>query len=256
MTRREQAEHFARLHVEGGLLVLVNIWDAGSAKVVAQGGAKALATGSWSVAAAHGFEDGEQLPLDLMLANLERIVASVDLPVSTDIEGGYGRDPDKLAEAVERVIEAGAVGINLEDQVVGGEGLHDVAEQCLRLRAARDVAGKADFPLFINARTDVYLQEKPSEHSDAHLAKAVERSRAYAKAGADGFFAPGLRDPEMIRALCERSPLPVNIMLTDDTPTIKELVTLGVARVSYGPLPYQRVMGMLMDITEGAEARG
>ena len=256
MTQREQAEHFARLHVKGEPLILVNIWDAGSAKVVAQGGAKALATGSWSVAAAHGFEDGEQLPLELMLANLGRIVASVNLPVSADIEGGYGRDPDEVAETVKRVIEVGAVGINLEDQVIGGEGRYSVAEQCRRLRAARGVADEAGIPLFINARADVYLQTDPEEHSDAHLDEAVERLRAYAEAGANGFFAPGLRDPEVIRALCEQFPLPVNIMLTDDTPTPKELATLGVARVSYGPLPYRRVMGMLMDITEGAEARG
>ena len=252
MTQREQAEHFARLHVKGEPLVLVNVWDAGSAKVVAQSGAKAIATGSWSVAAAYGFEDGEQLPLDLMLANLRRIVTSVDLLVSADIEGGYGKGPDKVAETVKGVIEAGAVGINLEDQVVGGEGRYDVAEQCQRIKAARDAADETGIPLFINARTDVYLQADPQERGDAHLAEAVERSKAYAEAGADGFFAPGLHDPEAIRALCEQSPLPVNVMLTDDTPTLKELAALGVARVSYGPLPYRKVMGMLMDTSRGA----
>ncbi len=150
MNQREQAGHFARLHVKGEPLVLVNVWDAGSARVLAQGGARAVATGSWSVAAAHGFEDGEQLPLDLMLANLARVVKSVALPVSADIEGGYGKSPRKVAETVKKVLEVGAVGVNLEDQVIGGKGRYSVGEQCRRIRAARDAA---DHPA-IHQRSD------------------------------------------------------------------------------------------------------
>ena len=252
MSQREQAEHFTRLHVEGEPLILVNIWDAGSAKVVEQGGAKAVATGSWSVAAAHGFEDGEKLSLDLMLANLGRIVKNVALPVSADVEGGYGQDPGKVAKTVTKVLEVGAIGINLEDQVIGGKGRYSVAEQSQRIRAARDVADETDIPLFINARTDIYLQADPKEHGEEHLAEAVERSKAYAEAGADGFFAPGLHDPAAIRMLCEQSPLPVNVMLTDDTLTLKELAALGVARVSYGPRPYRQVVETLLNIVQNA----
>ena len=208
------------------------------------------------MAAAHGFEDGEQLPLDLMLANLARIVKSVALPVSADIEGGYGKSPCKVAETVKKVLEVGAVGVNLEDQVIGGKGRYSVGEQCRRIRAARDAADRVNIPLFINARTDVYLQVDPKAHGDEHLAEAVERSKAYAGAGADGFFAPGLRDPKAIRTLCEQSPRPVNVMLTDDTPTTKELATLGVARVSHGPRPYRQVMETLVGIAQSAKTRG
>src|SRR5688572_25947378 len=142
---------FAALHVAGDPLVLFNIWDPGSARLAAEAGAKALATGSASVAAASGFGDGEKLPLDTALANAERIVASVDLPVSIDFEGGYAVEPELVAANVRRLKETEAVGCNLEDQVVGGEGLYPTDRQCERLRAARAAAG-ADF--FINARTD------------------------------------------------------------------------------------------------------
>ena len=252
MNQREQAEHFAHLHVEGKPLILVNVWDAGSAKVIAAAGAKAIATGSASVAAAHGFEDGELLPLDLVLANLERIVASVALPVSADIEGGYGKGPDEVAKTVKKVLDVGATGINVEDQIIGGEGRYSVSEQCQRIGAVRDVADKSSIPLFINARTDIYLQANPKDHGEKHLAEAVERAKAYAQAGADGFFAPGLRDPKAIHDLCEQLPLPINVMLTDDTLTLEELAALGVARVSYGPRPYRQVMESLTGIAHSA----
>lgn len=241
MTQQERAESFAQLHVQGEPLVLTNIWDAGSAKVVAESGAKAVATGSHSVAAAHGFEDGEALPLELALANLVRIVASVALPVSTDIESGYGESPAEVASTVRQVLEAGAVGINLEDQIIGRGGRYSVQMQCERLRAAREVAKDFGVPLFINARTDVYLQAAPEEHSEIHLEEAVNRAKAYAEAGSSGFFAPGLSDTRAIKTLCDTSPLPVNIMLTQSTLSAEELAALGVARISLGPGPYRRM---------------
>ena len=242
MTQQALAEHFTTLHAKGDPLVLVNIWDAGSARVVTESGAKALATGSWSVAAAHGFDDGERLPLELVLANLKRIVASVDLPVSVDIEGGYGVTPTAVATTVRSVIVAGAVGINLEDQVIGGEGLYDAEQQVERIRAARRVADEAGISLFINARTDVYLQAEPAAHGETHLTEAVERSAAYAEAGASGFFVPGLRDINAIQALCERSPLPVNVMV-DGAPSSG--LKAVVSRVSSGPTPYRQAIERL-----------
>ena len=243
-TQREKADLFAQLHVQSQPLILTNIWDAGSAQVVEKGGAKAIATGSHAVAAAHGFEDRERLPLELVLANSERIVASVALPVSLDIESGYGESAAEVAVTIERVVKAGAVGINLEDQIIGGEGRYSVQAQCERLGAARGVADDLNIPLFINARTDIYLQAK-SEHGEAHLAEAIDRAKAYADAGANGFFAPGLRNARVIETLCHASPLPVNIMLTDDTPNIKQLAALSVARISAGPGPYRRMMDAL-----------
>ena len=245
MTQQEKANLFAKLHVKGKPLVLTNIWDAGSARVVEAGGAKALATGSHSVAAAHGFEDGERLPLELVLANLKRIVASATLPVSLDVESGYGESAEEVAATVEEVIKAGAVGINLEDQIIRGEGRYSIQAQSERIAAVRKVADMLGVPLFINARTDVYLQTKPEAHGEAHLEEALSRAQAYADAGASGFFAPGLLEAQAIKTLCDASPLPVNIMLTNDTPNVQQLAALGVARISLGPGPYRRVVDTL-----------
>lgn len=186
---------------------------------------------------------GRGLPLELALANLERVVANVALPVSVDIEGGYGATPAAVADTVRSVIAAGAVGINLEDQVIGGEGRYSAERQVERIRAARRAADEAGIPLFINARTDVYLQAEPAAHGEAHLAEALERSDAYAEAGASGFFVPGLRDTSAIQTLGERSPLPVNIVV-EGAPS---LVKASVSRVSLGPAPYRRALARLQE---------
>ncbi len=248
MTRqKERAQQFNNLHARGNPLILFNIWDAGSAKAVASSGAKAIATGSWSVAAAHGFNDGEALPLELMLENLKRIVASVDLPVTCDIEGGYGSQPADVAETAASVLAAGAVGINFEDQIIGEKELYSVEDQCVRVRAARGAAESAGVPLFINARTDIYLKARSVDHNEEHLNEALRRAIAYADAGANGFFIPGLTDAGSIRELCRRSPLPVNVMILPETPSPKQLADLGVARISYGPGPYRQVMEALTE---------
>src|SRR5215204_5999164 len=195
MTQKAKAELFRDLHIKGNPLILYNIWDAGSAKAIEEAGAKAIATGSWSVAAANGFKDGEEMPLDLALTNLERIVASVSAPVTIDLEGGYTTDNSQLKENIKKVIGAGAVGINFEDQIVGGEGLYAIEEQAARIEAVRQAAEQVSLPLFINARTDVFLKTYPARHNIAQLDEAARRASAYARAGASGLFAPGLRDP-------------------------------------------------------------
>ncbi len=235
-----KAQKFSALHVKCKPLILFNIWDAGSARAVAESGAKAIATGSHSVAAANGFDDGQHLPLDVAIANIKRIAKAVDLPVTLDFEGGYATDLDELKANVTRVIDAGAVGINFEDQIVGGEGLYSVKDQSDRVAAVREAAG--DMPLFINARTDVFLKTYPAVHAREQLEEVLTRANSYAAAGASGLFAPGLRDPQLIRELCERSPLPVNIMVLPDTPSNKGMVALGVARISYGPGPYRQMI--------------
>lgn len=243
-SQKEKAECFTSLHVPGDPLVLFNIWDAGSAKAVEDAGGRAIATGSHSVAAANGFADGEYLSLDLALANLKRIIASVALPVTIDFEGGYATDADGLKENITKVIDAGAVGINFEDQVMGGEGLYSVEEQSKRIRTLREAADLKEIPLFINARTDVFLKSHPLDHVD-HFEDAVTRAAAYAEAGASGFFAPGLKEGELIRTLCERSQLPVNIMVMADTPSNSDMARLGVSRISYGPGPYRQMIEAL-----------
>lgn len=250
-SQKERAEQFARLHVPGDPIILFNIWDAGSAKAVADAGAKAIATGSWSVAAAHGLFDAEALPMNLALENIARICAAVDLPVTLDFEGGYATDLGRLRANIEKVIDTGAVGINFEDQIIRGEGLHSVEEQSERIATIREAANDRGIPLFINARTDVFLKNAAPTHAE-HFDEAVTRAAAYAKAGASGIFAPGLKDPELIRTLCERSSLPVNIMVMADTPSNTEMANLGVARISYGPGPYREMIEHLKSLAHDA----
>ncbi|MDX1991272.1 MAG: isocitrate lyase/phosphoenolpyruvate mutase family protein [bacterium] len=251
-TQAEKAAAFASLHVKGDPVVLFNIWDAGSAKAVQEAGAKALATGSASVAAAQGYTDGEKVPLDAVLANLRRIAASVDLPLTLDFEGGYAREPEAVAKNVLQVMEAGAVGINFEDQVVGGEGLYPIEEQAARIAAIRRAAEGRGIPFFINARTDIFLKAPAATHSDDHVRQALERAAAYAEAGASGFFPAGVRDPRLIQALCDASPLPVNILVFADLPQPERLARLGVARISYGMSPYRHMMAVLKSATSEA----
>lgn len=254
ISQKEKAEVFARLHVKGDPIVLFNIWDAGSARAIEEAGAKAIATGSWSVAAANGYDDGQELPLETAIANVRRITESVELPVTLDFEGGYATELLGLKANIAKVIEAGAVGINFEDQVVGGEGLYSIEEQSERIAAVREVAEITSVPLFINARTDVFLKSYPAHHTREQLEEVVARGSAYADAGASGLFAPGLRDPELIRELCEGVSLPVNIMVLPDTPTNKEMSALGVARISYGPGPYRQMIEALKEAGRGAFA--
>ncbi|WP_420346407.1 isocitrate lyase/PEP mutase family protein [Pelagibius sp.] len=245
MTQAEKAEAFAELHQPGHPLVLYNIWDAGGAKTVAAAGARAVATGSWSVAAAQGYGDGQAIPLDLVLTIVSRIAATVDLPVTVDFEGAYAEAPAEAAANLSRLIGAGAIGINFEDQVVGGEGLHAPEVQAERIAALRAAADAAGVPLFINARTDLFLKEKDRSRHPALLEEAAARSAAYAGAGASGFFTPALVDPVLIKTLCDRAALPVNIMMMDGAPSLADLASLGVARVSYGPGPYVEAMAAL-----------
>ena len=246
IAQTERANLLKSFHTKGEPLILFNVWDAGSARAIQEIGAKAIATGSWSVAAAQGYADGQELPFDLVLANLKRIVASVALPVTIDLEGGYGDSPNELQESVTRVIEAGAVGINFEDQIVGGTGLYSIEGQRARIEAIREAAEQAPIPLFINARTDIFLKADPASHSE-HLEEAIGRATAYAEAGASGFFAPALRNAKYIKKLCKASPLPVNILVMPDVPSSKQLAALGVARISYGSGPYRLVMETLKE---------
>lgn len=241
MTQQDKAELFQRLHIAGKPVLLYNAWDAGSAVAVAAAGAPAIATGSWSVAAAQGHGDGEEIPLELVFTLIERITSSTDLPCSVDFEGGYSGEPSVVAENARRLIDCGVIGINFEDRIVGGEGLHTIDQQSARISAIRAVADEADLPFFINARTDLFLSAPPTEHSDL-LHAAIERAHAYAVAGASGIFAPGLADANLIKEFCSAVSLPVNIMMWKTVPPIEELAKLGVARVSYGPAPYKKVM--------------
>lgn len=231
----DHANALKALHIKGNPLVLFNVWDAGSAKELIKAGGKAVATSSWAIAAAHGYADGEELPFDLALATLKTIVRVASAPVTIDIEAGY----NNIEETVKKVADAGASGINIEDQVIGKNTLYSCEEQCTRLAAAR---GATPVPIFINARTDVFFKSAPETHTEDHLQEALFRASAYKNAGADGLFTPGLANEKLIAALCERSPLPINIMMGANSPSPKRLAELGVSRISYGPIPYLRAM--------------
>ena len=244
-TQSKLADLFKSLHVPGVPIVLFNIWDAGSAKAVASSGAKALATGSAPVAMAQGFADGEKLPLEFALLNIERIVGSTDLPVTVDLEGGYGADPAIVADTVSQAMSRGVVGFNFEDQVVGTSELYPIETQAARVAAARAAADSTGAHGFLNARTDIFLKAKPETHNVAMLNEAIERAKAYEQAGADGFFAPGLADESLIETLCREIDLPVNIIALPGVPASEKLAQAGVARISYGPVPYRQMVKWL-----------
>ncbi len=250
--RKTLAEQFRSLHVAGKPLVLFNIWDVGSAKAVAAGGAPAIATGSWSVAMATGYDDGEHVPFEFVLANLKRITAATGLPVSIDLESGYGEKPADVARTIARVIEVGAVGCNIEDSFPENGTLREPADNARRIASARAAAESAGIPFFINARTDDFMQAPREIHNLPLLRSALERGRAYAGAGADGLFIPGLVDPGLIERAARESPLPLNVMRSASAPPLSQLASLGVARVSHGPGPYRAMMKALEEASREA----
>ncbi|MEZ5681920.1 MAG: isocitrate lyase/phosphoenolpyruvate mutase family protein [Erythrobacter sp.] len=230
---------FTALHVPGNPLVLYNIWDAGSARAVAEAGAKAIATGSYGVAEAQGFHDGETLPIEIVLENLRRILSVTDLPVTIDMEAGYGDTPEEVGVSVGKAFALGAVGINMEDRMPGETELLPISV------AAQRYAAAASTGIHVNARTDVYRGKDPADYSQALIDDTLERASAYAAAGTKSLFVPFLGDHETISAICEASPLPVNILWAPGRGTVAELAELGVARISYGHGPWAAAMDQL-----------
>ncbi|MGW3038454.1 isocitrate lyase/PEP mutase family protein [Kitasatospora sp. NPDC001159] len=225
---RERALRLRELLAEG-VLVLPNVWDAGSAAVIASAGAQAIATTSGGVSWSLGHGDGQRLDRAAAVEAARRVVAAVDLPVTVDAEGGYGPLPADVAATVTELVGVGAVGVNLEDSTAVGGPLFPVTEQAERLRAARTAAAVAGLPeLLVNARTDVFL------FGLGGLEDVLVRAEAYAEVGADGLFVPGLLDLDALTELCKRSPLPVNAMAVAGGPTVAELAATGVRRISVG----------------------
>jgi 2-methylisocitrate lyase-like PEP mutase family enzyme len=245
MNQRDKAARFAALHVKGTPLMFYNAWDAGSAKSVSEAGAKAIATSSSAVAAAQGYRDGEAIPVGLVEQIVARIAATVAAPVTVDFEGGYSDDDRLLAENVSRLLDTGIVGINFEDRVVKGRGLFAVDRQAQRIAAIRNAAEKKGVNLFINARTDLFLGQ--GGDPAASVGDALGRAKAYAGAGASGLFIPGLQDAALIGRICDGVALPVNVMAMDGVPSNARLAELGVARISYGPIPFLRAMNALKE---------
>ncbi|RYF29247.1 MAG: isocitrate lyase/phosphoenolpyruvate mutase family protein [Chloroflexi bacterium] len=248
-TQQEKASIFAALHQKHSPVILFNTWDPGSTQVVAGKGAKAIALGSHGVAEAFGYEDGENIPLELVLENAHRTVAVTDLPVTLDFETGYGETPSDVAASITKALETGVVGVNIEDKISGGDSLYSIEDQVERLRAARQAANEFGVDLVINARSDLFKDTDPDLHDDALLDQALERARAYAEAGATSFFLPLMKDAALIKRLCDESPLPVNIIFIDGMgiPTPEQLASFGASRISYGPGPWLQMKEWLGD---------
>jgi 2-methylisocitrate lyase-like PEP mutase family enzyme len=248
MSQQDKIATFRRLHGERPL-VLPNAWDAGSARLMEQAGAKAIATTSAGISWSHGLQDGQRLTRDEMLAVIGRMVRRVGVPVTADIEGGYGSgSPQDVAETVRAVAALGVAGINLEDSPgLEGQKLLDPQAQAERIAAAREAAQAAGCELLINARTDVYLFGVGAPES--RFDEVCRRAAIYREAGADCLFAPGLIDRDVIAALVKEVGYPLNIMAMPGAPSVRELGALGVARVSVGPLITQAAFACIRRTT-------
>ena len=252
---REKAEALRALHRAGRPLVLVNVWDSATARIVEKAGAPAIATTSAGIAFAAGYPDGQKISRERMLEAVARIVASVAVPVTADVEAGYGDSPEDVHRTVEGVLEAGAVGMNLED----GTGrpdrpLADLAVQVEKIRAAVEAGRRQSVPVVVNARTDVYLDRVGPE--EGRLAETLRRGVAYRDAGADCVFVPGVTDPALIGELVRRLACPVNVLAGAGSPPVSELARLGVARVSLGSGPMRAAVTLVQRLAEEALTRG
>jgi 2-methylisocitrate lyase-like PEP mutase family enzyme len=250
----EKARRFARLHEEG-MLILPNAWDAGSAVIIASAGAAAIATTSGGVAWSMGRPDGQDLTREQMIGQVKSIARAVDLPVTADVEGGYGPRPEDVAATVEAAVAAGAVGVNLEDSKAAGGPLFSAAEQAARLKAGSEAAEAAGLPeLVINARTDVFLYGIGEE--EERLAAVIGRAEAYAEAGATSLFVPGLLDLAILEQLVKSTPLPINAMAGPGAPSIADLERVGVRRVSLGTAVAQAAYGITRRVAAEALEKG
>jgi len=237
-----KAEQLRKLHEGPRILILANAWDVISARIMEDAGFPAVATTSAGVAAVLGYPDGQRVPRREMLEFVARIARAVSVPVTADMESGYGTSPADMAEMARALVDAGAVGLNLEDVTGDDEGSQvEIGLQTEKIAAVREASAAAGVPLVINARTDVYLM--PIGPEETRFERTVERLRAYRKAGADCVFAPGIRDKETIGKLLRAVDGPLNILLQPGGPSVADLEKLGVARASIGSGTMRAALG-------------
>ena len=253
--QKAKAMAFRGMHRGGMILVLANAWDVASARVIEEAGCAAIATTSAGVAFSLGYPDGQKISREEMLARVGRIARAVKVPVTADVESGYGARPEDAAATAKGVIEAGAVGMNLEDGT--GDPAHPVAELTLQLekiRAVREAALKTGVLLVLNARTDVYLRQVGA--AESRYDETLRRAVGYRDAGADCVFVPGLRDAETIGRLVRDVKCPVNILAGPGWPTVRELEQLGVARVSIGSGAMRAGLALARRIVQELQGEG
>jgi 2-methylisocitrate lyase-like PEP mutase family enzyme len=250
-----KAEQLRKLHQGPRALVLPNVWDVVSARIVEELGYPALATSSAAVAFALGYPDGQRISRDEMLDVVSRIARAVRLPVTADMEAGYGTTVDDMVGTAKALVAAGAVGLNLEDVTGDTEKSQvDMALQVKKIRAMKETSAKIGVPLVINARTDTYLM--PIGPEATRFERTVERLRAYRDAGADCLFAPGVCDRDIIEKLVKALQAPVNILASASCPSIKELEKIGVARVSVGSGMMRATLGLVRRVAKELQEAG
>jgi 2-methylisocitrate lyase-like PEP mutase family enzyme len=254
-TQAELAKQFLALHDGRKILLLPNAWDVASARIFEEAGFPAVATSSAAVAFALGYPDGQKMSRTQMLTVVHRIVEALSIPVTADMEAGYGTKPEEISETAREVIAAGAVGMNLEDTVDDRpDVLADVSVQQEKIRAVVEISARAGVQFVLNARTDVFLAAiGPAE---TMLARTIERLNAYRDAGAQCLFAPGVRDKETIAQLVSGVHGPLNILATAGTPPVADLEKLGVARVSVGSGPMRATLALLARIARQLREEG
>jgi 2-methylisocitrate lyase-like PEP mutase family enzyme len=242
-----KAELLRKLHTGPRMLVLPNAWDVAGARVLEELGYPAIATTSAGVAFSLGYPDGQRVSRDEMLEVVARIARAVRVPVTADMESGYGTTKKDMAETAKEIVAAGAVGLNFEDVVGDTESSQvDITLQTEKIRAIRETSASAGVPLVINARTDVYLM--PIGPETTRFERTVERLRAYRAVGADCVFAPGVKERELIEKLVKAVAAPLNILVTPGCPPIPELEKLGVARASIGSGVMRSALGLVRRI--------
>jgi len=253
--QRKKADALRALHAAPEPLVLVNVWDPGSARIIEDLGFPAIATTSAGIAFSKGLPDGQKISPEQMMAAVAEIAQALNVPVTADAEAGYGNSPEDAAETARNVVMAGAVGMNFEDATGRAEQLlFDLALQVERIHAIRESAAEMRVPLVLNARTDVYLLQigDPAKRYD----ETLKRLQAYRDAGADCVFAPGVRDAETIRRLISDLRCPLNILAGPGSLSIAELAALGVKRISLGSGPMRAALGMLRRLGQEVRAEG
>ena len=234
LNQQHKAKQFRDLHHSGRLLILPNIWDPLGALLLENLGFRAVATASASVAFSNGYDDGENIPFNTLLTLLKQITASVNIPVSADIESGFATDEVALRKNMRQLIETGIVGINIEDTDKTTNSLLHFEVQCERIKAIREVAKEMEVPLFINARTDVYIRGK-FDTTESKYEETLKRGLAYKAAGADCFYPITLTNRDDVEKLIEQLQMPVNVVTMPGLPELNLLNEMGVARLSLGP---------------------
>ena len=231
---QSQAATLRTLHQGPDLLLLPNIWDPLGAILLQSLGYPAVATASAALAYSRGWDDGEVITFPSLLQAVSDIAAAVDVPLTADLERGYGSSPAQVADRARQVMAAGAVGINLEDSYSEGGPLRPIEEQCRRLESVRQMAGREGIPLVINARTDVFFS-LPTAREEDKVAEALSRGQAYVQAGADCVYPMGVSQRPSIQQLVAGLPCPINIYIRPGVPPLSELKAMGVRRASLGP---------------------